>query len=55
MARALTGEKLEKELLRLEGMLEYEKKYQAAAFVCGVDEAGRGRCDSSERSENPLS
>ena len=26
MARALTGEKLEKELLRLEGMLEYEKK-----------------------------
>ena len=23
-------------------MLEYEKKYQAAAFVCGVDEAGRG-------------
>ncbi len=42
MARALIGEKLEKELLRLEGMLEYEKKYQAAAFVCGVDEAGRG-------------
>ena len=42
MARALKGEKLEKELLRLEGMLEYEKKYQAAAFVCGVDEAGRG-------------
>ena len=42
MARVLTGEKLEKELLRLEGMLEYEKKYQAAAFVCGVDEAGRG-------------
>lgn len=42
MARALTGEKLEKELLRLEWMLEYEKKYQAAAFVCGVDEAGRG-------------
>ena len=42
MARALTGEKLEKELLRLEGMLEYEKKYQAAAFVCGVDEAGLG-------------
>lgn len=42
MARALTGEKLEKELLRLEGILEYEKKYQAAAFVCGVDEAGRG-------------
>ena len=42
MARALTGEKLEKELIRLEGMLEHEKKYQAAAFVCGVDEAGRG-------------
>ena len=42
MARALTGEKLEKELLRLEGMREHEKKYQAAAFVCGVDEAGRG-------------
>ena len=42
IARALTGEKLEKELCRLEGMLEYEKKYQAAAFVCGVDEAGRG-------------
>ena len=42
MARALIGEKLEKELLRREGRLEYEKKYQAAAFGCGVDEAGRG-------------
>ena len=38
----MTGVKLERDLLRLEGMLEYEKKYQAAAFVCGVDEAGRG-------------
>ncbi len=40
--RILTGEKLEKELLRLDGMLEYERQYAAAAVVCGVDEAGRG-------------
>ena len=42
MARALTGEKLEKELQRLETMLEYERSFAAAAYICGVDEAGRG-------------
>lgn len=40
--RQLSGEKLEKELLRLEGMREYEKKYDSCAFICGIDEAGRG-------------
>lgn len=42
MARALTGEKLEKELLRLEGMLAYERQYGWASEICGIDEAGRG-------------
>lgn len=42
MARELTGERLEKELARLEGMLEYERKYAWASAVCGIDEAGRG-------------
>lgn len=40
--RTLKGEKLEQELLRLEAMKEYEKKYGAGAVVCGIDEAGRG-------------
>lgn len=39
--KQLTNEKLEKELLRLKGMREYEDKYPAAV-VCGIDEAGRG-------------
>lgn len=42
MARALTGERLEKELLRLEAMKEYEHRYQDYALICGIDEAGRG-------------
>lgn len=41
-ARPLTGEKLEKELARLEAMKEYEYAYQARAYICGIDEAGRG-------------
>lgn len=42
MARTLTGEKLEKELLRLEAMKEFENKYRDFSFICGIDEAGRG-------------
>lgn len=42
MARALSGEKLEKELARLEQMREYENTYAACAMICGIDEAGRG-------------
>lgn len=33
---------LEKELCRLEGMLEYEHRYEDTQFICGIDEAGRG-------------
>lgn len=40
--RALTGEKLEKELARLEAMKEYEYTYAACSYICGIDEAGRG-------------
>ena len=40
--RTLKGEKLEQELLRLEAMKEYEKKYGVGSVVCGIDEAGRG-------------
>ncbi len=42
MARELKGERLEKELLRLETMKEFERQYADCAFICGVDEAGRG-------------
>ena len=42
MARALIGERLEKELARLELMREYENTYAACANICGIDEAGRG-------------
>lgn len=42
MTKELRGEKLEKELLRLEGMLEYERQYRSVGVICGVDEAGRG-------------
>ena len=41
-ARPLTGEKLEKELARLEAMKEYEYTYEACSCICGIDEAGRG-------------
>ena len=40
MARTLTGERLEKELLRLEAMKAYEKEYDVCALICGIDEAG---------------
>lgn len=33
---------LEEELVRLEGMKEYEKKYADCQNICGIDEAGRG-------------
>ena len=42
MARELKGEKLEKELLRLEEMKAYEKKNARYELICGIDEAGRG-------------
>ena len=42
MARTLTGERLEKELLRLETMKAYEKENKDCALICGIDEAGRG-------------
>lgn len=40
--KPLSGEKLEKELARLEAMREYENTYDACAYICGIDEAGRG-------------
>lgn len=40
--RKLTGERLEQELARLEQMKEYEHHYADAAWICGIDEAGRG-------------
>lgn len=42
MARELKGERLEKELLRLEAMREFERQYADCAWICGIDEAGRG-------------
>jgi ribonuclease HII len=42
MARELKGERLEKELARLETMKEYEYTYEDCAAICGIDEAGRG-------------
>ena len=41
-ARVLKGEKLEREMARLEAMAEYEKEYDAYTYICGIDEAGRG-------------
>ena len=40
--RVLTGEKLEKELERLSLMWEFERQYEDCAWICGIDEAGRG-------------
>lgn len=40
--KPLSGEKLEKELARLEAMREYEDTHAACAYICGIDEAGRG-------------
>lgn len=42
MGRTLKGERLEKELLRLEAMKEFEREYSDLALICGIDEAGRG-------------
>ena len=42
MERVLTGERLEKELARLEAMKEFEREYDGCSLICGVDEAGRG-------------
>ena len=39
MARELKGEKLEKELLRLEEMKAYEKENAQYELICGIDEA----------------
>ncbi|XCP83725.1 ribonuclease HII [Roseburia hominis] len=35
-------EKLQAELTRLKQMWNYEHKYPDAAYICGIDEAGRG-------------
>ena len=40
--RTLKGERLEKELVRLDGMLLYEREYSGYSFIAGIDEAGRG-------------
>lgn len=42
MSKKLSEEKLQKELERLEAMREYENQYISAAYICGIDEAGRG-------------
>ncbi len=35
-------EKLEKEILRTEGLKEFERQYEYLGYVCGIDEVGRG-------------
>ncbi len=40
--RELKGERLEAELARLRLMRQYEEQYPDCAFICGIDEAGRG-------------
>lgn len=40
--RKLSEEKLEAERKRLALMREFEDKYSAYSYICGVDEAGRG-------------
>lgn len=42
MVRKLSEEKLQAERERLELMCEYENQYAACAYICGIDEAGRG-------------
>ena len=32
----------EKEVLRLEAMMEFERKYSEYDYICGIDEVGRG-------------
>ena len=41
-AAARKAAKLEAERARLETMKEYERRYCAYTYICGVDEAGRG-------------
>lgn len=40
--KPLSGDKLLKELERLEQMREYEHRYEDYTLICGIDEAGRG-------------
>ena len=40
--RTLKGERLEKELERLETMRSFEREYETCTAICGIDEAGRG-------------
>lgn len=40
--KKINEEKLEKELTRLDGMKEFERKYSGMAYIAGLDEAGRG-------------
>ena len=40
--RTLKGERLEKELERLEAMRSFERENEACTAICGIDEAGRG-------------
>ena len=35
-------EKLEQEKARIEGLKKYEREYSDHAFICGIDEVGRG-------------
>ena len=35
-------EAFETEIIRTEGMKEYEKKYENCRYICGIDEVGRG-------------
>lgn len=42
MTRKISEEKLQAERQRLELMWEYEHQYAACAYICGIDEAGRG-------------
>ncbi len=34
--------KLQMEMQRIEEMCTYEKEYEEYAYICGIDEAGRG-------------
>ena len=35
-------EALEKEKLRMEQMMQFERKYEHLGYLCGIDEVGRG-------------
>lgn len=35
-------EKLEKEKARIQAMSVYEEEYASCAYICGIDEVGRG-------------